>query len=126
MGYSEAVPKQLDGEQKHSHSELDEEADGSENPDMNMSLEGEDMVLQKSKEPNLCQKIGKKLDKFMIKPDHKKLKIFHIILAFSLFIDIFITSFLIGNYNMFIDESNSPEHSDFLLHEEIYTYLMII
>ena len=55
----------------------------------------------------------------MIDPENKKLRYFHIILALSFYVDIFMTSLLFGNYEY--QQGRDPE---FCNNHTIYMYLI--
>lgn len=40
----------------------------------------------------------------MIDPSNRKLKNFHLIVAFALYMDFFITGFIISNYKFLVDD----------------------
>ena len=91
---------------------------------MDLSYENED--LENEKKPNLGTRILMRLDTYMISNTNRKLKAFNIVISIVLFVDIFITSFLIGNYNLIIDEESGKESTDFLNHHSIYTTVIAI
>ena len=57
----------------------------------------------------------------MIEPQNRKLKFFHILLALTMYVDMFMTSLLIGNYRYQIGEQE-----EFLNHFEVYSYIVVI
>ena len=59
--------------------------------------------------------------KFLISPDNRRLKYFHLIVALTLFFDFFLTGLIIGNYKFFIGLDN-----EFCNHRNNYTYICIV
>jgi hypothetical protein len=60
----------------------------------------------------------------MIYPNNMRLQRFHYLAALSLYVDFFVTCFLIGNYEF---QSEIWEYDeDFLNHESIFFYLIFI
>lgn len=57
----------------------------------------------------------------MIDPDNKKLRAFHMVVALSFYIDVIVTSLMIGNYDYQI--GNNP---DYLNHLDIYYIIILI
>lgn len=50
-------------------------------------------------EQTCMTRFKEKMVMFMIPPDNKKLRVFHIILAIIFYIDIIMTSLMMGNYH---------------------------
>lgn len=61
------------------------------------------------------------MENYMIEPQNRKLKIFHLILSVTMYVDICMTSLLIGNYRFQIGEQD-----EYLNHYSVYTYIIII
>ena len=55
----------------------------------------------------------------MIEPENKKLRYFHIILALSFYVDIFVTSLLFANY-----EYQQGRDHEFFNNHTIYMYII--
>ena len=59
----------------------------------------------------------------MTEPTNRNLINFHSVVAFVWYADFILTNLLIGNYWYL---TGSPEYSNFLHHQEIYTFILII
>ena len=60
-------------------------------------------------------------ERYMIDPSNTKLKKFHLLVSFSYYFDFILTSFLVGNY-----EFQMERQSDFMNHETIFMYIIVI
>ena len=78
---------------------------------------GDDMEVEESE-----NRIFLKWRKYLIEPSNSKLKKFHLLASISLFIDFFLTCFILGNYKFQIGEDDP----NFMNHEAMYWYLNII
>ena len=74
-----------------------------------------------SDEDEKWQKLNRCIEKLMIEPNNKKLRIFNIIASCSFIIDIYLTGFMNANY-YFV----TAEDIEFLDHENIYFYIITI
>jgi hypothetical protein len=43
-------------------------------------------------------RFSERMERFMIDPTHKKLKTFHLLVSLTLYVDFWITSWILGNY----------------------------
>jgi len=59
--------------------------------------------------------------KYLISPDNRRLKYFHLVVAITLFFDFFLTGLIIGNYRFFVGEDNH-----FLNHQKNYAYICFV
>lgn len=59
----------------------------------------------------------------MIEPNSRKLKNFHLVVACALYMDFFLTGFILSNYKFLIGD---PELHNFLNHETLYTFITIV
>lgn len=57
----------------------------------------------------------------MIPPGSRKLKYFHLIVSLTLYVDFFMTSFILGNYRF-----HKGEDPDFVNHKNIYVVVFSI
>lgn len=64
---------------------------------------------------------SEKMNRFMIKPTNRKLKMFHLLVSVTLYVDITVTGFILGNYRFQIGED-----VNFLEHEKIYTMIIVV
>ena len=79
-----------------------------------------DIVLEEQK-PNCFQRMDQRLSNMMIDPHSNRSKLIQAAVSITFFLDIFITSLLIGNYQFQIGKDAS-----FLNHSDVYTYITII
>ena len=57
----------------------------------------------------------------MIDPENKRLILFHLIVSLTFYVDIFVTSLLIANYNFYLGLDSEKE---FLNHRVVYNYII--
>ena len=81
--------------------------------------EGETQQLDQS----LLGRIKRFFSKQMIEPNSRKLKNFHLVVACALYMDFFLTGFILSNYKFLIGD---PEEIEFLNHETLYTLITIV
>lgn len=123
---------QDDQSRDRNHSgQIDEDNfDGEDNEDQ-YDEEGEDYEyyhlsedeLLGHKKPRCLKKLEEKLQTLMIEPKNPKLRVFHLILAFTFYVDVLMTSFLISNYTFQIGK---PEEEDYLNHRVVFYYIILI
>jgi hypothetical protein len=61
-------------------------------------------------------------DKYMIPPGHKKLQIFHLLVALALYVDYFMTCFIMGNYNF----QKSDIDTNFMNHRQVMNWVILM
>ena len=57
----------------------------------------------------------------MIDPDNKRLRTFHLLLALTFYVDVIVTSLMIGNYDFQIGQD-----TQYLNHRSVYYYIILI
>jgi hypothetical protein len=83
----------------------------------------QDLLLDNSFEENNKQtKCSKRIKALLIDPSNLKLKRFHLIVSFALYVDFFMSSFIMGNYRFQVGTADP----DFLNHRNIFLLLIII
>ena len=48
--------------------------------------------------PTFKSRFNQRFKRFMIPPGHKRLKMFHLVVSITLYVDFWITSWILGNY----------------------------
>ena len=59
----------------------------------------------------------------MIEPNSRKLKNFHLVVACALYMDFFLTGFILSNYKFLVGD---PDTREFLNHDTLYTFITIV
>ena len=62
----------------------------------------------------------------MIPPNSRKLKYFHLIVSCTLYVDFFMTGFILGNYDFHKKFNQGNRDQDFLNHEGVYLVIFVI
>ena len=65
---------------------------------------------------------SRRLQKYMIEANNARLKKFHLIVSLSLYVDFFLTSFVMGNYKFIVGDYNS----EFMYHETIFQIIIFL
>jgi len=102
------------------------QGDNEENEDYDDDLDNWGSETEPPEKPNCLSKCLKKIkqkikEDYMIDPDNKKLRTFHLLLALTFYVDIIMTSLMIGNYDFQIGNDK-----EYLNHQSVYYCIIMI
>lgn len=102
------------------------QGDNEENEDYDDDLDNWGSETEPPEKPNCLSKGLKKIkqkikEDYMIDPDNKKLRTFHLLLALTFYVDIIMTSLMIGNYDFQIGNDK-----EYLNHQSVYYCIIMI
>ena len=102
------------------------QGDNEENGDYDDDLDNWGSETEPPEKPNCLSKCLKKIkqkikEDYMIDPDNKKLRTFHLLLALTFYVDIIMTSLMIGNYDFQIGNDK-----EYLNHQSVYYCIIMI
>lgn len=126
-----APPFDVQQGEHHVHSHRSKTGEGSQDFEKDESGEGEDLAMSLEEEelatferrPNLCLRITKRLDRFMIQPNTRKMKVLEFMVSIMLYADLVLTCLLLGNLHY---QQDAAEEVDWLGHHTWFTFIIAV